>query len=657
MASCSRQTHKRNARGELISIKMKAPVCLIENTVEDGNAKLVVNPEAITILSKIHQPVVVVSIVGLYRTGKSYLMNKLAGAQKGFSLGATVQSKTKGIWMWCVPHPTKSNHTLVLLDTEGLGDVEKGDNRNDVWIFSLAVLLSSALVYNSKGTIDQDAMDKLKFVGEITELIKVKTKDNEDEEAEFSSHFPIFIWAVRDFHLQLEIDGKRVSGDQYLENALKLKHPVKTTRDESYNRPRECIRIYFGRRKCFLFPFPTIREEHLQKLEEVDDDELSDNFVAQSKKFCDYIFQNAEVKGLKEVLALTGSQLGDLAKIYTEAISSSNIACMEDAVVSLADKENKVAAQEAGRLYEDMMKEVALPTETLDNFLGKSQKCEAEARALFLKKSFKDKDQKFLKLLMEHLVNKKQEFIAKNEEKSREVCRAIIKKHSEDFEKALSERKYIERGGYAKFKKALKTVEDKYNKERGKGVKAEEVLQEYMKSKKDAEIYILKEDTALSQKEKDKEEAKTKKKCEEMEKKVQELEEAKQKLMEEAQNNCNEETVKMLTEKMERDRELMAEKMEKIINDKERERELFLQQGLEKQARMFQEQIADLKRQRDITDFGVLNPLVNAIANPIRGFIKLCTPQQESVQRDFNIFTHPTANPFRGFTELFGKKK
>ncbi|OWK04902.1 hypothetical protein Celaphus_00002344, partial [Cervus elaphus hippelaphus] len=27
--------------------------------------------------------------------------------------------------MWCVPHPSKSDNTLVLLDTEGLGDVEK----------------------------------------------------------------------------------------------------------------------------------------------------------------------------------------------------------------------------------------------------------------------------------------------------------------------------------------------------------------------------------------------------------------------------------------------------------------------------------------------------------------------------------------------------
>lgn len=43
----------------------------------------------------------------------------------GFPLGSTVQSKTKGIWMLCVPHPQKPDHTLVLLDTEGLGDIEK----------------------------------------------------------------------------------------------------------------------------------------------------------------------------------------------------------------------------------------------------------------------------------------------------------------------------------------------------------------------------------------------------------------------------------------------------------------------------------------------------------------------------------------------------
>ncbi|MBZ3876893.1 Guanylate-binding protein 5 [Sciurus carolinensis] len=63
----------------------------------------------------------------------------------GFSVGSTVQSHTKGIWMWCVPHPEKPGHTLVLLDTEGLGDVEKVD-KNDIQIIILTILLSNTFV-------------------------------------------------------------------------------------------------------------------------------------------------------------------------------------------------------------------------------------------------------------------------------------------------------------------------------------------------------------------------------------------------------------------------------------------------------------------------------------------------------------------------------
>uniref|UniRef100_A0A8C9WTQ5 GB1/RHD3-type G domain-containing protein n=2 Tax=Scleropages formosus TaxID=113540 RepID=A0A8C9WTQ5_SCLFO len=147
----------------------------------------------------------------------------------GFALGATVQSKTKGIWMWCVPHPVKEGHTLVLLDTEGLGDVEKGDQKNDAWIFSLAILLSSTLVYNSRGTIDNQAVENLQYVTELTERIKVKApsassaEDDDAEDAQFVQFFPSFVWAVRDFTLQLQIDRRQVNEDQYLEHALTLK--------------------------------------------------------------------------------------------------------------------------------------------------------------------------------------------------------------------------------------------------------------------------------------------------------------------------------------------------------------------------------------------------------------------------------------------------
>jgi hypothetical protein len=62
-----------------LEIHMPEPLCLIENSEE----QLVVNQEALDILSGIMQPVVVVAIVCLYHTGKSYLVNKLAGQKRG----------------------------------------------------------------------------------------------------------------------------------------------------------------------------------------------------------------------------------------------------------------------------------------------------------------------------------------------------------------------------------------------------------------------------------------------------------------------------------------------------------------------------------------------------------------------------------------------
>ena len=68
-----------------------------------------------------------------------------------------------------------------------------------------------------------------RYVTELTERIKVKSSSNasSDEEegvdAQFVQFFPNFVWAVRDFTLQLRIDNRDVTADQYLEHSLELK--------------------------------------------------------------------------------------------------------------------------------------------------------------------------------------------------------------------------------------------------------------------------------------------------------------------------------------------------------------------------------------------------------------------------------------------------
>lgn len=58
----------------------KTPVQLISS---DGTERLHYNEEAVAELLKVNHKVNVVAVVGLYRTGKSLLLNRLAGVNKG----------------------------------------------------------------------------------------------------------------------------------------------------------------------------------------------------------------------------------------------------------------------------------------------------------------------------------------------------------------------------------------------------------------------------------------------------------------------------------------------------------------------------------------------------------------------------------------------
>lgn len=151
----------------------------------------------------------VLAVCGLYRTGKSSLLNwlcdpevnkefdlqpstnKPSGSEAaenaggggggsdgsgGFAVGATVQRCTRGIWLWGRPRAVKLANgeygALLVLDTEGLGGLESGA-QYDARIFALATLLCSTLTYNSLGTIDEKAIASLSFVAQLAKNIRL----------------------------------------------------------------------------------------------------------------------------------------------------------------------------------------------------------------------------------------------------------------------------------------------------------------------------------------------------------------------------------------------------------------------------------------------------------------------------------------------------
>ena len=142
----------------------------------------------------------------------------LLNREKGFSVGPTVNPCTKGLWIWSKPiYGTGEDGKrlpLLLIDTEGFGAFDE-DHNHDIRIFTLAILLCSYFVYNSLGSIDENAIQSLSFVINLSKHIQLNKNDmnkNSNESEEMSNLFPSFLWVLRDFALQLvDENGEQIT--------------------------------------------------------------------------------------------------------------------------------------------------------------------------------------------------------------------------------------------------------------------------------------------------------------------------------------------------------------------------------------------------------------------------------------------------------------
>uniref|UniRef100_A0A671K3W0 Guanylate-binding protein 1-like n=1 Tax=Sinocyclocheilus anshuiensis TaxID=1608454 RepID=A0A671K3W0_9TELE len=570
---------------------MPLPECLVENV----NGSLSVCKHAIEFLSSINEPVVVVSVVGLYRTGKSYLMNRLAGQQSGFALGSAVESKTKGIWMWCVPHPYKDGHTLVLLDTEGLGDVDKGDSKNDGWIFCLAVLLSSTLVYNSRGTIDNTALENLHYVTELSEQINIRSPLSvpagaaEGDDCHFVRFFPSFIWVVRDFTLKLEADGKKVTEDEYLEFALDLKKGV-NKKISDYNLPRQCIRNYFPSRNCFVFPSPA-STEHMIHLENLKEQELVPNFLEVTGRFCDHVFHKSSVKTLKGGHRITGKcdMFFHLSQIKVFNLVNS----FSLGTTVLAAIQWQIACTYSVSQVKNMF-----PVSVID-ITSEHQKFSNLAISEFMKCSFKDEKGEYLIKLMEAVGKCFVGLLQENEKASERKCRDLLKNLFSVMNKRLQDGEYSQSGGYELYCRDRDAIVEQYCREPNKGVSAEAMLNEFLKDWGPESKRILYIDTKLTENDRKIQEEKEKsalleQRCKEEEEKIIVRERM---LQEERKQHAD--RMQQIQEKFKSEIEQQQQELDRAMESKLKEMEELLMKGFKEKADLLEEEINDLKKEKE----------------------------------------------------------
>ena len=326
---------------------------------EDG--KYIVNPKASSMFDQ-YDTIKVISIVGPHRSGKSFLLSQLfpmlntetrTSGGRSFQVGSSINACTKGIWCYRIDTDKDSKHLytsgsdkgvkscIVVLDSEGINSQEatKLSSNHDCNVFTLCLLLSSLLIYNSRGTIDQQALRNLKLVSKMSTLFY----GNSPKSPEVSKirgrrcHPPHLCWVLRDFALQLEKEnGVAITANDYLESNIST-HPE--------------LRSAFSSRSCFTLPRPCVNERDLQNLSR-SSTKIRLEFSKQLDKLKSHIHQESRSKTFMGQ-TVTGSMLNTLLHQYTSTLNQKSLPKIEDSWTSMVSIKSRQLMTSIPQTFKD----------------------------------------------------------------------------------------------------------------------------------------------------------------------------------------------------------------------------------------------------------------------------------------------------------------
>uniref|UniRef100_A0AAQ5XW88 GB1/RHD3-type G domain-containing protein n=1 Tax=Amphiprion ocellaris TaxID=80972 RepID=A0AAQ5XW88_AMPOC len=208
--------------------------------------------------------VVVVSVAGAFRKGKSFLLDFMlrymhnqneswiGGDDEpltGFTWRGGCERETTGIQAWSevfvVDKPDGSKVAVLLVDTQGAFD-SQSTIKDCATVFALSTMTSSVQVYNLSQNIQEDDLQHLQLFTEYGRLAM---------EEIYLKPFQSLMFLIRDWSYPYEHDYGLDGGNTFLERRLQ----VKQNQHEELQNVRKHIHSCFSNIGCFLLPHPGLK--------------------------------------------------------------------------------------------------------------------------------------------------------------------------------------------------------------------------------------------------------------------------------------------------------------------------------------------------------------------------------------------------------------
>ncbi|XP_040001099.1 atlastin-2-like [Xiphias gladius] len=208
--------------------------------------------------------VVVVSVAGAFRKGKSFLLDFMLRYMykqsnswignvdeplTGFTWRGGCERETTGILAWSelfvVEKPDGCKVAVLLMDTQGAFD-SQSTIKDCATLFALSTMTSSVQVYNLSQNVQEDDLQHLQLFTEYGRLAM---------EEVYEKPFQTLMFLIRDWSYPYEHPYGLEGGWSFLEKRLQ----VKQNQHEELQNVRKHIHSCFSNISCFLLPHPGLK--------------------------------------------------------------------------------------------------------------------------------------------------------------------------------------------------------------------------------------------------------------------------------------------------------------------------------------------------------------------------------------------------------------